>query len=217
MAHLGQTTEWEDIQVKMGNYMARDKEPTNDEIEKIAIDLLENYDPLAKKNLEQLNELADDDEDDEVLQMYQQKRLAEMKEFAMKPKFGKVTELRKQDYIPEVTNAPTDVWVVLHLYQTYSEASNVLALIFDHLAKKFPLVKFMRIVATNCIENFKDADVPGVLLYQNAKLIRQFIPATYFFGGKNLSWLSKFNLIFKNNFYNKVSRKEFFEIFFYLF
>ena len=121
-----------------------------------------------------------------------QKRMDEMKEYAKKPKFGKVFELRKQDYIAEVTNAPGDVYVVLHLYQTYSEPSNILTKIFDYLAKKFPLVKFMQIVATNCVENFKDADVPGVIIYKEAKLIRQFIPATYYFGGKNMNWQSKY-------------------------
>jgi hypothetical protein len=186
----GVTTEWEDIQVKFGNYLPREKEPDNDEIEKIAIEAVENYDPLNNKNVEQLKEL-EDDEDDEILEQYKQKRLAEMKEFASKPKFGSVIELRKQDYIAEVTNAPKDVFVVLHLYQTYNESSNLLGRIFENLAKKFPLVKFMSIVATNCIEKYSDADVPGVIIYQNAKLIRQFIPATYYFGGKNLSWKSK--------------------------
>lgn len=186
----GVSTEWEDIQVKMGNYLPREKDPTNDELEKIAIETVENYDPLEKKTLEELKEL-EDDEDDEVLKQYQEKRLRELQEYAQKPKFGKVYELRKQDYIAEVTNAPKDVYVVLHLYQTYSEPANILARIFENMAKKFPLVKFMSIVATNCIENYKDADVPGVIIYQNSKLIRQFIPATYYFGGKNISWKSK--------------------------
>ena len=115
-----------------------------------------------------------------------------MKDFAGKPKYGKVLELRKQDYIAEVTNAPKDVWVILHLYENWSEPSNILAQIFEYLAQKFPLVKFMKIIATNCVEKFNDADVPGVLVYQSARLMRSFVPATHFFGGKNLSWKSKF-------------------------
>lgn len=185
----GISTEWEDIHVKMGNYLAREKQPTNDEIEQLAIDTMDNYDPLEKKTLDELDEL-EDDEDEEVLKKYQEKRLAELKEFAQKPKFGKVTELRKQDYIAEVTKAPADVYVVLHLYQNYNESSNILSVIFDQLAAKHVLVKFMRIVATNCIDKYKDEDVPGVLVYNNSKLIRQFIPATYYFGGKRPSWKS---------------------------
>ena len=157
------TTEWEDIHVKLGNYLPREKEESNDEIQKIAIESIQNYDPLENKTLEQLKEL-EDEEDDEILQQYKAKRLAEMKEFASKPKFGKVYELRKHEYIAEVTNAPKDVYVVLHLYQTYKEDSKVMMKIFDYLAKKYVLVKFMQIVATNCIENFSDSNVPAIII-----------------------------------------------------
>jgi vacuolar-type H+-ATPase subunit I/STV1 len=187
----GISTEWEDIHVKLGNYVARDKVTSNDDIEKLAIEAIENYDPLENKTIEELKEL-EDDEDEEILRIYEERRLAELKEMAKKPKFGKVFELRKHDYVAEVTNAPKDVYVVLHLYQNYNESSNILANIFDKLASKHIFVKFMRIVATNCIENYKDDDVPGVIVYHNGKLLRQFIPATYYFGGKVPSWKSNY-------------------------
>jgi hypothetical protein len=190
MAH-GVSSEWEDIHVKLGNYLPRDKQLTNDDLEKIAIDTLEKYDPLEKKTLEDLKEL-EDDEDEEVLRKYEEKRLQELKEFAQKPKFGKVYELRKQDYIAEVTNAPKDVYVVLLLYKSYIESSNVLSQVFDYLAQKHVLVKFMRIVSDNCIEGFDDKNVPGVIIYKNSNLIRQFFPATYYFGGKCPTWKSIF-------------------------
>ncbi len=188
----GVTTEWEDVQVKYGNYLAREKEETNDEIEQKVIEILENYDPLDKKNLEQLKDL-EDDEDEEVLKIYQQKRMDELKQLAQRPKFGSVIEFRKQDYVTEVTNAPKDIYVVCHLYQTWSEASNVLSRIFDNLAKKYVFVKFCRIVANNCIENYQDKDVPGVIVYQNGKLYKQFIPATPTFGGRRMNWKSTIN------------------------
>jgi hypothetical protein len=190
----GVTTEWEDIHVKLGNYIAREKEPDNNQLEKIIIEKLEAYDPLEKKTMEELIEI-EDDEDEEVLNIYKEKRMKEMQEYASKPKFGKLFEIRKQDYIKEVTNAPKDVFVILHLYQTYVEASNVMTKILENLARKFPLVKFMNIQATNCCEGFKDSDVPGMLIYQNAQMIRQFVPASYYFGGKNLSWKSIMNYL----------------------
>lgn len=191
----GVTSEWEDIHVKLGNYLPREKEESVNEIEKLAIEAAEKYNPLEHKNLEQLKEL-EDDEDEEILKIFQQKRLEELKELSKKPRFGKVIELRKQDYIAEVTNAPKDVFVVLHLYQTYVESSNILANVMDKLATKHVFTKFMKIVATNCVEKFKDEDVPGVIVYHNGKLHKQFIPATYFFGGKIPSWKSKIYLKF---------------------
>ena len=49
------TTEWEDIHVKLGNYVPRPKETSNDEIQKMAIEAAEKYNPLEKKTLDQLN------------------------------------------------------------------------------------------------------------------------------------------------------------------
>ncbi len=191
----GVSSEWEDIQVKLKNYLPREKEQTTNELEKITQEKIDNYDPLEKKTLEELKEIELDlDDDDDFLEQYKQKRMGEMTEYAKKPKFGTVQELRKQDYIAQVTNAPKDVYVVLLLYQNYVEASNIMMNIFEKLAPKFPLVKFMKIVATNCIENYKDADVPGVIIYKNSQLTRQFIPATYYFGGKYPDWKSKFIL-----------------------
>ena len=187
----GVTTEWEDVQVKYGNYLAREKEATNEEIEQIAIEAIANYDPLEKRTLDELKDL-EDDEDEEVLRMYEAKRFKELKEMAQRPKFGSVIEFRKQDYITEVTNAPKEVYVVCHLYQNWSESSNVLSRIFDNLAKKFVFVKFCRIVANNCIENYRDADVPGIIIYQNGNLYKQMIPATPHLGGLKMNIKSKF-------------------------
>lgn len=186
------TSEWEDIHVKLGNYIERPKEIDKDTIEKIAIEVLENYDPLESKKIEDLKKLGEDDnEDEKVLRAYTEKRMAEMKEFAKKPKYGFVFELRKQDWIQEVNNAPKDVFVVVHLYQTFNDQSNILGRILENLAKKFPLTKFMKIVATNCIENYRDEDIPGVIIYKDGSMFKQLIPAGEFFGGNKMNWKSK--------------------------
>jgi hypothetical protein len=177
------TTEWEDIQVKMGNYVPTEKQTeSNDKIQQIAIEEMQKYDPLANKTVEQLDEL-EDEEDDEVLKRYKEKRIKEMKELASRPHFGKLLELKKQDYIQEVTNAPKGVYVVLHLYQDYLMDCKILDKIFDSLAHRFVLVKFMRIKANECVEGLKDKDVPAVIIYHDGQLLKQLIPATYYFGG----------------------------------
>ena len=196
------TTEWEDIPVKLGNYVPTEKQTeSNDELQKIATEAIEKYDPLDHKNIEQLNEL-EDEEDDEVLRQYKEKRLKEMREFASKPHYGKVYELKKQDFVQEVTNAPKEVYVVLHLYQDYVMDCKILDKIFENLAKKFILVKFMRIRATSCIEGYPDSNVPGVIIYHNNELMKQFLPCTYYFGGeghlseKKVEWiLSSLNVL----------------------
>lgn len=42
----GVTTEWEDIQVKMGNWKARDPVPTSEDIYQHNLEQGENYNPL---------------------------------------------------------------------------------------------------------------------------------------------------------------------------
>lgn len=39
-------------------------------------------------------------------------------------------------------------------------------------------------VATKCIENYLDIDVPGLLFYQNGELLDKIIPAGVVLGGK---------------------------------
>ena len=180
------TTEWEDIHVKLGNYVPTEEKPEdNDKIQELAIETIKNYDPLKNKTLDQLNELGEDidEEEDDYLKQYKEKRIKEMKELAAKPHFGKLYELKKEDYIQEVNNAPKDVYVILLLYQEYLTDSNKMDQIFSALAKKYVLVKFMRIKATSCIEKITDVDVPAVIIYHNGSLFKQFIPASLYFGG----------------------------------
>lgn len=173
MAH-GVTSEWEDIHVRMGNWEARPKETPQHELNIQAIDKAEQHDPIANKNIEELKEI-EDEFDDDFLEQYKQKRLEEIKVMSQKPQFGTVEEISKQDYVNEVTNAPKDVFVVLHLHQDYSEVSSRLNLILIELAKVHKTVKFLRIKADRCIENFPDTKVPTTIIYKSGELLHNII------------------------------------------
>ncbi|KAI8813891.1 thioredoxin-like protein [Cladochytrium replicatum] len=83
-------------------------------------------------------------------------RLAEMQNYASRARFGTIREISKPDYATEVTEASKNVWVVLHLYQTYVPASQLLGAHLTILARKYPTVKFLSTVADRCIENYPD-------------------------------------------------------------
>lgn len=53
----------------------------------------------------------------------------------------------------------------------------------EQLAKKHFGVKFVKIVANKCLEKMTDDKCPAVILYQNGKLIKQFIPLKHYVGG----------------------------------
>lgn len=60
--------------------------------------------------------------------------------------------------------------MVLSLYQEYIEESMLLNQILNQLAAKYPLVKFLKIIASKCIEAFPDSGVPMIICYKAGKL-----------------------------------------------
>lgn len=79
----GVTTEWEDIQVKHGNWKARDYVPTSEDIFEAQQENVENYNNWKDLNAKQIEEMVEDDfdlEDDEYMKEYRAQRMAELKE-----------------------------------------------------------------------------------------------------------------------------------------
>ena len=165
----GVTSEWEDIHVKLGNYNPRPYEKPQNEYTAEAMDKLDNYDPLAKKNLDELDEL-EDELDEEFLEQYKQKRLEEIQKTAEKPHFGSVYEISREEYLAHVTNAPKESYVVLHLYQDYIEKCKLMNELMSRMAPKYPLIKFIKIISTRCIENFPDSKLPCLIMYREGKM-----------------------------------------------
>ena len=166
----GVTSEWEDIHVKLGNYAPRPYEKPQAEYTAEMMDKLDNYDPLAKKNLAELDEL-EDDLDAEFLEVYKKKRLEEIQKTAEKPHFGSMFEISREEYLTHVTNAPKESFVVLHLYQDYLEKCKLMNELMSRTANKYPLIKFVKIVATRCIEGFPDSKLPCIIVYKEGKMM----------------------------------------------
>lgn len=91
------------------------------------------------------------DEDDEFTQQFYANRLAELKSKAQKIKYGQVIEISRDEYIREVTNAPPEDFVVLHLYQNSNEFCNLINQHLPQIAIKYGQVKIIKIIATKCI------------------------------------------------------------------
>lgn len=47
-----------------------------------------------------------------------QQRLQEWKFLQRRQKYGELREICGEQYVKEVTNAPEDVWVIIHLYRS---------------------------------------------------------------------------------------------------
>ena len=117
----GVTTEWEDIQVKRGNWKPREHVPTSEEIFQTQQEVVEGYDNWKHMNAKQLDEAIEDDfdlEDDDYMKEYREKRMAELKEKADQHKFPfGMIEINKQEYEWHVKNMPPETLGVILMYQ----------------------------------------------------------------------------------------------------
>lgn len=166
----GVTSEWEDIQVKLGNYTEKPKEIHQYEYTKEAMEKLENYDPNAHKNLNELDEL-EDELDEKIFEEYKQKKLAELKKLSEKPQYGSVIEISRDEYLTHVTNANPESYVILHLYQSYLDKCKIINEIFERICTKHVFLKFVKIVATRCIEGFPDSKLPCIVIYKEGTMV----------------------------------------------
>jgi len=187
MQDANDDTEWNDILRSKGILPPKPKEAevTEDQIQSMIdeaiekrTDLKQSEDGRSKNiedmNLDELDEL-EDSEDEEVLEQYRQKRIAEMRALAEKSKFGSVREISGQDYVSEVTKAGEGIWVVLHLYANGVPMCALISHHMQQLAVRFPQTKFLRSIATTCIPNFPEKNLPTIFVYFEGEMKKQFI------------------------------------------
>jgi hypothetical protein len=187
----GVTTEWEDIQVKMGNWKPREYVPTNEDIAQSNLEQVEQIEEYKGRTKEALETMMLDkpelEDDDDFLEQYRLKRLEELKKEKERPKFGTQLEIQRLEFEVQVSRAPPEAVVIITLYQNYNPESVKLVKILDNVAKRHPYVKFIKMVATKCIENYLDIDVPGILIYQGGDIKDKIIPAAPVFGGPQMN------------------------------
>ncbi|CAI9272850.1 uncharacterized protein LOC111888856 [Lactuca sativa] len=173
----GASTQWDDIQRKLGNLPPKPPAfkpdpftPAEDEDSK----------PKTKswidnKTEEELEDLEDDLDDNRFLEEYRRKRLAEMKQTVKVAKFGSVIPISGSDFVREVSQAPSDVWVVVILYKDGYPECGVLMQCVEELATMYSATKFVKIISTDCIPNYPDCNLPTVLVYNNGAVKANYV------------------------------------------
>lgn len=140
----GETTQWDDIQRKMGNLPAREPVKPADpwKPEGKHRKNKEWVDGQVAEDLEEENDAFDDDR---FLEQYRcmfllvkhscrpnqplshgmicthalrrLERIEQLKQAQKQARFGTVEQINRSDFVHQVTNAGEDVWVVVHLYK----------------------------------------------------------------------------------------------------
>ena len=128
----------------------------------------------------------EDDDEEEIMKRMRAKRLAQLKEKRMKEKFGTLRQITRAEYVSEVAEASKKAPVVLHLYQDYVPECELMDRALRNLAAKKKATKFLRIKATNCIENFPDASLPCLIVYVDGSM-RAKVEGLQRFGGKKMT------------------------------
>ncbi|XP_054806563.1 uncharacterized protein LOC129309178 [Prosopis cineraria] len=173
----GSSTQWDDIQRKLGNLPPKPPAfkpppftpaPDEDSVpkDKAWID---------DKTEQELEELEDDLDDDRFLEEYRKKRLTEMREAAKVLRFGSIIPISGSDFIREVSQAPSDVWVVVHLYKEGIPECGLLMQCLEELATRYPATKFVKIISTDCIPNYPDRNLPTLLVYNSGAVKANYV------------------------------------------
>ncbi|KAH9398656.1 Phosducin-like protein 3 [Tyrophagus putrescentiae] len=161
-------TEWNDILKKHG--IIKDEPKKEEEVEP---------EPEPKEikfnNSDEEEAWLEENDDDDFIRQYREKRLNEIQVAAQQARFGDVVEITASDYVMQVNRAGEGIWVVLLLYQQGHSLCKQMQNIFDELAPKFPATKFLKSIATLCVPNFPDSNLPAVFVYRDSQLIKQFI------------------------------------------
>ncbi|KAF5763926.1 putative phosducin, thioredoxin-like domain, Thioredoxin-like superfamily [Helianthus annuus] len=170
----GSSTQWDDIQRKLGNlppkppaFKPHPFTPAQDQ----------HYKPnsIDHKTQEDLEDFEDDPDDRRFLQKIGRERLAKMKRVAKAAKFGSIIPISGSDFVHEVSQASSDVWVVVVLYKDGYPECGVLMQCLKELATTYPATKFVQIVSTDCIPNYPDRNLPTVLVYSNGAVKASYV------------------------------------------
>ena len=169
-------TEWNDILRAHGVIPEREPSPSAQLEAALEESIQKAHDNrLEDKTLDEL-EALEDDEDEEFLETYKLKRMAEIQNQASKEKFGSLQSISKPDYTDEVTNASkNDVYVFLHIMYPGVQQSKLLSGLFQRTAEKFRDVKFVQIDARQINEHYPSTNCPTILVYHNTNVIKQYV------------------------------------------
>ena len=176
MAH-DVTSEWDDIHRKLGNYEELPYVKPEEEYVQENINKLE---ALGKRDINPDKHSCSSDfdsDDEEFFEEYKRKKLEKMDFGGTNKKkktsgFGGVKEITSVDYVREVNEAGDNITVLLNFYQDYNIKSIAINDAFDEMAKKHKKIKFLKTIATRCVEKFPDANLPYILYYRNGKLMQ---------------------------------------------
>ena len=177
MQNPNEDTEWNDVLRAHGILPPRPPSPTA-ELEAAMEEAVEraHANRLEGKDLDELDELEDDGlEDEEFIQFYREKRMAEIKAQATRERFGSVIHISKPQYTEEITDASKQWPVFVHISGGSTDQSRLLAALLLRMAPRFKDVKFVDIDCRQINDHYPSSKCPTILIYKDGTLKDQIV------------------------------------------
>ncbi|KFB37510.1 AGAP004468-PA-like protein [Anopheles sinensis] len=118
--------------------------------------------------------------DEDFLQEYQRKRMAEMLAMMDNRKgcFGELIDLKNgDDFLEAVDKEDKNVTVVIHIYREKYGPCTKMNVALQQLAKEYLNVKFCKFISSDAglSNTFKTSGVPALLIYKGGQMIGNFV------------------------------------------
>ncbi|GBB93191.1 hypothetical protein RclHR1_02130004 [Rhizophagus clarus] len=130
--------------------------------------------------LKDFENISSDEDEKQVLNKYREQRLKEIKGSVTtklsKKRFGSLKEISANQYVKAIDNEPSNVCVIVHLYENSIPQCRLLNECLIYLARKFVRAKFLRILASDL--EFDPIGLPALLVYKNGELIANLVKIT---------------------------------------
>ncbi|KAK8823070.1 hypothetical protein WA538_002221 [Blastocystis sp. DL] len=171
------TTEWEDILAERGII------PRKKDVEKALDEVLEErkekVNPYEGRDLDELSDDIDEellsDDDLAALNEYKEKRMQELRKAAEKNKFGYLISITRPEYVRQVTECSMEYPVVVFLYNNNVPECNMLKQVLDQVSARYPMVKFVQMISTDCIKDYPDKNLPALFIYNKGEIVKQIM------------------------------------------
>ena len=119
---------------------------------------------------EEEEEEDDDDMGGSFMDKYRAERMNQMREKAAKERFGEVIEINKAEWVKEVTEASNEQWVLVYMYSDSVTDCRLFEDIYATIAKKFKMVKFVKIISSLAVDNWPEKNLPTVYAYKDGNV-----------------------------------------------
>lgn len=177
-------TQFEDMMVDLGLHEHPGIDDRVDTIQETDEWQGDTHAKLSTLTLDELSDMEDDDDAD-VLAAFRERRMAQIAAVAEASKYGDCKDIVNSEFSDEVVNASdNDQSVVLLLYRPKSADCDKLETCVRLVAKKYPGVKFVKLLASSGIKNFPIDHCPTLMCYRDRIKVGQLVKLEAFDGAK---------------------------------